>query len=151
MPSLAISGIKLSYTPVCSATIIVTLLLELCHCPHQLGLHNTSLMPLGLKICHMSHRIQTEESLLLQGKGDAGKTKNHPDNKGGVQKKTKKKVVILLQPPSIYLPTPIGVQKATFLIFLGCFEMMFKPLLEIENFFRIIFSFTLVFFWKVNC
>ena len=37
--------------------------------------------------------------------------------KGGGQKKTKKKVVILLQPPSIYLPTPIGVQKATFLIF----------------------------------
>lgn len=37
--------------------------------------------------------------------------------KGGVQKKNKKKVVILLQPPSIYLPTPIGVQKATFLIF----------------------------------
>ena len=32
-------------------------------------------------------------------------------------KKNKKKVVILLQPPSIYLPTPIGVQKATFLIF----------------------------------
>ena len=81
MPSLAISGIKLSYAPVCPATIIVTLLLELCHCPHQLGLHNTSLMPLGLKICHMSHRIQTEESLLLQGKGDAGKTKNHPNNK----------------------------------------------------------------------
>ena len=39
------------------------------------------------------------------------------DGKGGVQKKTKKKVVILLQPLSIYLPTPIGVQKATFLIF----------------------------------
>ena len=35
----------------------------------------------------------------------------------GFKKKTKKKVVILLQPPSIYLPTPIGVQKATFLIF----------------------------------
>ena len=32
-------------------------------------------------------------------------------------KKNKKKVVILLQPPSIYLPTPVGVQKATFLIF----------------------------------
>ena len=45
--------------------------------------------------------------------------------KGGVQKKTKKKVVILLQPPSIYLPTPIGVQKATFLIFFQYFEMMF--------------------------
>ena len=37
-------------------------------------------------------------------------------HKGG-GKKNKKKVVILLQPPSIYLPTPIGVQKATFLIF----------------------------------
>ena len=43
----------------------------------------------------------------------------------GVKKKTKKKVVILLQPPSIYLPTPIGVQKATFLIFFQYFEMMF--------------------------
>ena len=45
-----------------------------------------------------------------------------------------KKVVILLQPLSIYLPTPIGVQKATFLIFWGCFKMMFKPLLEIKIF-----------------
>ena len=57
-------------------------------------------------------------------------------HKGGVQKKNKKKVVILLQPPSIYLPTPIGVQKATFLIFFGYFEMMFKPLLEIEFFYN---------------
>ena len=45
--------------------------------------------------------------------------------KGGGQKKTKKKVVTLLQPPSIYLPTPIGVQKATFLFFFQYFEMMF--------------------------
>ena len=51
----------------------------------------------------------------------------------------KKKVVILLQPLSIYLPTTIGVQKATFLIFWGCFKMMLKPLLEIEFFFRIFF------------
>ena len=35
---------------------------------------------------------------------------------GGGQK-NKKKVVILLQPLSIYLPTPIVVKKATFLIF----------------------------------
>ena len=49
-------------------------------------------------------------------------------------KKFLKKVVILLQLLSIYLPTPIGVQKATFLIFFGYFEMMFKPLLEIEFF-----------------
>ena len=34
-------------------------------------------------------------------------------SKGGV-KKNKKKVVILLQPLSIYLPTLIGVQRATF-------------------------------------
>ena len=38
-------------------------------------------------------------------------------NLGRGSKKNKKKVVILLQPPSIYLPTPIGEQKATFLIF----------------------------------
>ena len=37
--------------------------------------------------------------------------------KGGGQKKNKKKVVILLQPLSVYLPTPIVVKKATFLIF----------------------------------
>ena len=43
----------------------------------------------------------------------------------GLKKKQKKKVVILLQPLSIYLPTPIGVQKATFLIFFQYFEMMF--------------------------
>ena len=32
----------------------------------------------------------------------------------GVKKKQQKKVVILLQPPSVYLPTPIVVKKATF-------------------------------------
>ena len=64
---------------------------------------------------------------------------------GRGSKKTKKKVVILLQPPSVYLPTPIGVKKATFLIFLGYFEMMFKPLLESEFFLRIFFLFNLVY------
>ena len=67
---------------------------------------------------------------------------------GRGSKKTKK-VVILLQPPSIYLPTPFGVQKATFLFFFGYFKMMFKPLLESEFFLIIFFSLNLVLFWKV--
>ena len=71
-------------------------------------------------------------------------TENHSQTRGvfldapalreGFQKNQKKTVVILLQPPSIYLPTLIGVQKATFLFFFGYFEMMFKPLLESEFF-----------------
>ena len=34
----------------------------------------------------------------------------------------KKNGVGFLQPPSVYLPTPIGVQKAIFLVFFACFE-----------------------------
>ena len=45
------------------------------------------------------------------------------DGNGGGQKK--KKVVISLQPLSVYLPTPIVVKKATFLVFFWYFEMMF--------------------------
>ena len=52
------------------------------------------------QLCHIHFRNDISKVLLK--------------NKGGGQKK---KVVILLQPPSIYLPTPIGVQKATFLFF----------------------------------
>ena len=46
-------------------------------------------------------------------------------------KKNKKKVVILLQPLSVYLPTPIGVQKANFLMFFACFE---KTIFDEKNF-----------------
>ena len=53
---------------------------------------------------------------------------DHQMSKGGGQKKNKKIVVTLLQPPTVYLPIPIGVKKATFLIFWGYFKMMFKPI-----------------------
>ena len=48
-------------------------------------------------------------------------------------KKTKKKVVILLQPPSIYLPLLVYRRQLFYFVF-GYFEMMFKPLLESEFF-----------------
>ena len=41
------------------------------------------------------------------------------------KKKTKKNGVGLLQPPSVYLPTPIGVQKAIFLCFLNALKRVF--------------------------
>ena len=50
---------------------------------------------------------------------------------GGVQKKkTEKRSCKIVKPPSIYLPTPLGVQKAPFQIFILILKMMYKPLLE---------------------
>ena len=46
-------------------------------------------------------------------------------------KKNKKKVVTLLQPPSVYLPTPFGVQKANFFMFFACFK---KSIFDKKNF-----------------
>ena len=60
---------------------------------------NTNLV---LKETNNNVNLETNSTLKKLGRGS---------------KKNKKKVVILLQPPSIYLPTPLGVQKATFLIF----------------------------------
>ena len=46
--------------------------------------------------------------------------------------KKKKNGVGFLQPPSVYLPTPIGVQKAIFLVFFACFE---KTIFDEKKFF----------------
>ena len=51
---------------------------------------------------------------------------------GKVSLKKKKNGVGFLQPPSVYLPTPIGVQKAIFLVFFACFE---KTIFDEKNFF----------------
>ena len=44
----------------------------------------------------------------------------------------KKNGVGFLQPLSVYLPTPIGVQKAIFLVFFACFE---KTIFDEKKFF----------------
>ena len=55
--------------------------------------------------------------------------------KGRFQIEKKKKSVTLLQPSSVYLPTPIIVQKVILLIFFTCSKMSYKIICEEKNFF----------------
>ena len=53
-------------------------------------------------------------------------------SKGRFQIKKEKNGVGLLQPPSVYLPTPFGVQKAIFFMFFACSK---KSIFDEKNFF----------------
>ena len=128
------SGIKASdcqYFLAFRLTSNYNLLHQLQKCQNEYLAQDSTVQPMLEQLEKKAHIplniIQCDETRLEELKKLIGKVVD----KGRFQIEKKKNCVTLLQPPSVYLPTPFGVQKANFFMFFACFK---KSIFDKKNF-----------------